>query len=313
MRLAAYATYVPDTRVLVEDCVTASGATRGEAKAFSRLFGISEVALTPQGTSLTDVFGQVLTKLGADWPTSALLPDTLIYVHGNPVQADTGAELLSTLCAEQAVLAAVETRFEMDQQNCSTLFWGLDAAQKLLSAGLSRSVLVMAGDCLSAMPLSERYAPGCTAIGDAFAVLVLDAQPGGIRLEDITLATRAEHHTGRFGAAAQTQAFNLQHSAFVSEILGWLGLDAESVEPILAHNINQISWSKFCKDTGTDRRRVWLDLLNGTGHCYTLDAALLLRRFFGSGDPMAAMLSVGQGGFLAGCRISKDGNHHATS
>ena len=129
--------------------------------------------------------------------------------------------------------------------------------------------------------------------------------PGGTQIENICLNTRSEFYFGRFGTAEQSAAFNLAHGDMVDQILAAVGFDHAGTAPILPHNVNRISWSHYAKQRGLDKDRIWLDLLPDIGHCYTVDAALMLDRFAASDEQSAAMLSVGQGGFLGGCMIQK--------
>jgi len=302
MRLASFAKFVPEGRKTVAEIVTSSGASAAEAKAFGRLFGFDRVAVTDNTASVADTFHHVLdTMMAAD----AALPDTLIYVHGNPAQYDMTAHPVDALLASHPMLAQVQDWFEMDQQNCSTLFWGLDAAQRLLE-GDARRVLVLAGDNLSQMPVDDRYAPGVTAIGDAYVGLMLDAEKGGTQIGDIFLKTHSDFYAGRFGTARQSASFNATHGDLVREILDATDFDADSTAPILPHNVNRLSWTQFSRETGMDRDRIWLDLLPDVGHCYTVDAATMIDRFMTSVEQSAHLLSVGQGGFLGGCKITKE-------
>lgn len=301
MRLVSFATHIPQDRLPVADCVTASGAPAIEAKAFARLFGIDSVAASPANRTLSQELGRALEGLAPGGPR----PDTLIYVHGNPVQYPEGQSPIEDLIATHPILARIAIVLEMDQQNCSTLFWALDAARHLLDDGAG-AVLILAGDSLHQMPLSERYAPGVTAIGDAYSALLLDDGPGGLRVENLWLQTRPRHHAGRFGTADETADFNLRHGGHVDEILGGLGFDRQGDAPILPHNVNRLSWAKYARDCGMDLSRIWLDLLPGDGHCYTVDAVSMLGRFRASGHSRAALLSVGQGGFLGGCLIARE-------
>lgn len=301
MRLVSFAKYLPEQRLSVEKCVTATGASAAEAKAFARLFGIDSVGCTPDGMTLAEAFSRVLDGL----VPQAVLPDTLIYVHGNPVQYAEGDNPVHRLVGSHPLLAAIDDVYEIDQQNCSSLFWALDAARKLLDQDAG-SVLILAGDCLAQMPMSERYAPGVTAIGDAFCGLLLDGAEGGTRIEDIWLSTRPEHYAGRFGSAEQTAAFNADHTRLVNAILNGVGVQPGDDTPILPHNVNQLSWRLYARQSGIAPERIWLDLLPEQGHCYTVDAVSMLDRFADAPCREAALLSVGQGGFLGGCMVRKE-------
>lgn len=315
LRLAALATLIPQERRSVADCVAAAGGTAMDAKVFSRLFGIDRVSVLQGDHDPVSLFANLLAEAMTTRAPGAAPPDTAIHVHGNPVQAGAAGHLLQQLRDIAPALSGLERCYEMDQQNCSTLFWAIDAAGALIQSGAARSVVILIGDLMGLLPDAERYAPGCTAIGDAVAVLLLDGQSGGLRLGRPYLATLPEHASGRFGSLAEIAAFNNCHTALVSRILSVLGSDGPGcTRPILGHNVNRLSWGRFVKDTGTDPDRIRLDLLPDIGHCYTLDALLMLPGLLDQGGDEADLLSVGQGGFLAGSRFFVDqGRTHVYS
>lgn len=301
MRLSALVVDVPETRVPVTECVAASGAPAMEGRAFERLFGMERVAVDVcDGPHPLERLVDRLAERH-DGPR----PDALLHVHGNPVQHAPGASPAAALLGRHPFLAAVTQAAEMDQQNCSTLFWALAAAGGLLACGAARAVAILAGDSCAPFPMGERYAPGCTALGDAYAALVVDGRPGGTRIGEVTLRARSEFHCGRFGTPEEVAAFNVAHTGLVLEILETLGPGATPDEPLLVHNVNRLCWTQFCRDTGIDPARVRLGLLPGIGHCWTLDSTILLHDMLAAPDrpESAAMLSVGQGGYLGGCRV----------
>lgn len=307
LRLAALANLIPQNRRAVADCIAAAGGKAMDAKVFSQLSGVEHVAVFHDNVDAIALFGTLVAEAIAASAPEAELPDTLIHVHGNPVQAGVGGTLIRTLQLRSPLLSKIERSYEFDQQSCSTLFWAIDAADRLTAAGVARSVLIVAGDILTVLPGAERYAPGCTAIGDAAAVMLLDRRPGGVRLGEAFLATVPGHAKGRFGNGAESAAFNACHTNLVLQILAALGSEDQTcTRPILGHNVNRVSWSRFLADSGMSPDRVRLDLLPHVGHCYTLDALLMLPRVLDEGGEEADLLSVGEGGFLGGCRVFLD-------
>ncbi|MGC1497631.1 MAG: hypothetical protein WA790_17640 [Sulfitobacter sp.] len=300
MRLVSQAHYIPDTRQSITDAILANGQSIYEAKAFGRLFGFENVATLADKT-LTHAFETVLGSLDIETD----LPDAVIYCHGNPVQYTGDLSPVEELVKTHPALKNVEHVFELDQHTCSTLFWALDVAQGLLRDGTER-VLILAGDSVEKMPLTERHALGVTAVGDAFAAIMLDDSPNGTQFDDVYLDMRPEFHRGRTADAKQTGEFNTHHSELVQQILDNVDRSGSRPTAILPHNVNMLTWQKFAKESGIERKDIWLDLLPDVGHCYTVDAATHLDRFFESDTMDATMLSVGQGGFLGGCVLRKE-------
>jgi 3-oxoacyl-[acyl-carrier-protein] synthase-3 len=315
MRLSSYTKHIPSGRLAVEDCILATGRPRGEAKAFHRIFGISHVSAFPAEHSVPAVLTQVLDQLSENADEDTLAPDVLIHVHANPLLALGANEAALAVAASHPLLAEVTQVYEMDQNCCATLFWALEAAQKMLKSGNARAVAIIAGDSFSSFSMRERYMPACTVVGDAFVGLLLDGRETGLQLDDIVLKTNPEFHYGPYGSASEIQDFNRAHTRLVSEVLVELNFPAEVGEPILPHLINRFSWDQYCAATHIKRDNVWLNLLSDLGHCCTTDAFLNLDRFMeADGLDSAVLVAIGQGGFVSGCRVKKPatGGQHAT-
>ncbi len=303
MRLAATASLVPAQVLAVEDCISAAGYPPLEARAFRRIFGIDQVHVWPPEARFEDVLPGLLDRLP---DSDAALPDTFIYVHACPLHALPAAQALGRLRDLHPLLAQVDHIHEMDQYCCATLFWALDAARNMLRRGLSRSILIVAGESFSDVPLVERYMPACTVLGDAFTALRLDGRSDGAQISEICLRSNPEFHFGLYGTPAEIQAFNRAQIRLTTDVLEGLDFRPDTPEPILPHNINRFSWDQYCARSGTPRDKVWLQLLAGHGHCCSTDAFLNLGRFLTvDAADSAVLVGVGQGGFVGGCRVRK--------
>jgi 3-oxoacyl-[acyl-carrier-protein] synthase-3 len=305
MRLAAVSKAIPSQRLGVEDCVIAAGHPPLEARAFRRIFGINEVRVWPRETG----FAEILRGLLDAMPHSdGLPPDTFLYVHACPLHAHAAADTLSSLRSVHPLLAKIDRVYEIDQMCCASVFWALETAQNMLRRGASRSVLIVAGESFSDLPVAERYMPACTVLGDAYTALRVDAQATGVQVTDIMLSSNPEFHFGLYASSAEVQAFNRAQVSLTADVLDGMGFSPASDEPILPHNINSFSWDQYCARSGTPRGKVWLDLLGGLGHCCSTDAFLNLDRFLADDTADCAVLvGVGQGGFVGGCRVRKSG------
>lgn len=300
MRLVSDTNFIPPDRQSIADAILKNGQSIYEAKAFGRLFGFDNVATT-RDLKLSDAFKKVL----CDIEFQNAKPEAIIYCHGNPVQYRGEDCPILDAITDHPSLNKVNAIYELDQQTCSTMFWALDLAEGLLRDGLS-SVVILAGDSVENMPLTERHALGVTAVGDAFVGLLLDGAKTGIQVEQIFVDMRCEFHQGRTASSEQTAAFNANHTALVQAILDRVTPSHNRPSAILPHNVNRLIWQKFSKESGISFDDIWLDLLPNVGHCYTVDAATHLGRFKTSDKLDATLLSVGQGGFLGGCKMRKE-------
>ncbi|WP_109086655.1 hypothetical protein [Azospirillum sp. TSH100] len=311
MRLAALSTHVPAARIDAEAVVRAAGGSPAEARVFRRLFGIDGVAAMPADEGASEQFGRVIAGLAARHRGEP--PDTLVHVRGLPMPFPEEEAPVPELVRRHAFLAGVVRQYEIDQTNCSGVFWALDLARTLLDAGMSRSVAVLAGDCHAGLPLGDRYVAGCTLMGDAFCGLVLDRGPGGLRFGNVVLRTHPEFAFGRAGSVAQIGTFFAAHTRIVREALDAAGFAWKGRSPLLPHNVNSLAWLRFCRETGVAPERVDLGLLPDIGHCYTSDPLLLLGSRLDAAAPDVTpdadgimLLSVGMGGFVGACRLSRE-------
>lgn len=303
MRLATISAYVPESRVDAEEVVRAAGGSRAEALVFTRLFGINQVSSSRDGMSLTSTFGVVLDNLLHRH--EGLAPDAAIYVHGLPLQYPEGRSPLSEL-PNHPLLANVRVRYEVDQHNCGGMFWALEMAYSLLRSGLSRSVLLLGGDGHQGLPLSERYVPGCTLMGEAYCGLIVDSELSGWRFRPIALHMRPEYHFGRAGTVGEMNAFFAAHNEMVKAALDETRFDWNSSSRLLPHNVNQLVWKQMSQSHGLALDRVDLGLLPDIGHCYTADPFVLLSNFLTeTPDHLApvTLLSVGMGAFIGACQL----------
>jgi 3-oxoacyl-[acyl-carrier-protein] synthase-3 len=304
MRLAALACYVPEQRIDAEKIICSAGGGRGEARIFTKLFGIEQIAAADPDDSLEEWFSPTLHRIAGSAQVQSA--DTLIYVHGVPIQHESTRSLLRALCQSHNLLANVRLVYEIDQNNCAGLFWGIQMARNLLSADLARCVAILAGDSLSKLPLSHRYVPGCTLIGDAFATFLLDKHSGGLQIGEIVLTHRSEFAFGLYGSELEMGRFYRAHDEMVSAALDAVGYPLNGNEELLPHNVNKLIWMQFCRRRGVALDRIRLDLMPCIGHCYTVDPMLLLERLLTDGRPAAesvTLLSTGLGAYTGACRI----------
>jgi 3-oxoacyl-[acyl-carrier-protein] synthase-3 len=305
MRLTALACHIPERRIDAEAIITAAGGRQADARVFTKLFGIERVAASEPGEPVAERFAPVLHSLARLPLTSPI--DTLIYVHGLPTPYSPGRSPLTELLrTHQRLLASVRLLYELDQHNCAGLFWALEMARQLLLAQLAQCVAILAGDCLADVPLSRRYVPGCTLIGDAFAALLLDAGPGDIQIGTISLSHRPEFASGLYGSESEIRRFNQAHDQMVTDALDVVGFRWHGDEILLPHNVNKLIWVPFCRRHQIDPRRLHLHLVRDTGHCFTTDPFLLLHRLISDSTPgvdAVSLLSVGLGAYTGVCRV----------
>lgn len=180
MRLEALETLIPDTRIPAAQIIAAAGGTPDEVQGFRQLFGMDSVAMADPAHG---AMGYLADLLGRLTPFDASQgPVALFHAHSLPMRAD---QRLTTAPKVQAALSHLGADrvelIEVDQFNCAGMFYAMASAERMLEAGQITEALIFAGDCLSDWPLAERYLPGCTLLGDGYALLRLSCAPVAYR------------------------------------------------------------------------------------------------------------------------------------
>lgn len=303
MRLAAIGAHIPDGRIDAEEVVRAAGGSQAEARVFTKLFGINQVSTSAPDASVTSAFETVLDDLLQKH--AGLKPDVAIYVHGLPLQYPEGRSPLNDL-SKHPLLVDVHARYEVDQYNCGGMFWALEMAKSLLRSGLSRCVVLLAGDGHEGLPLSERYVPGCTLMGEAYCGLIVDNAHTGWHFKPMALNMWPQFCSGRAGSQRETDAFFAAHNGMVKTALDEAQFDWNGSSHLFPHNVNQLVWRQMSQSHGLNLERVDLGLLPDVGHCYTTDPFVLLSNFLAETPYHSedfTLLSVGMGAFVGACQL----------
>lgn len=307
MRLTGIVSEIPAERIDALEVIQAAGGSRSEARVFSKLFGIEQIAVLPHPQHLLPAFMRLLDALALrpdDMPI-----DTLVYVHALPVQPTADVGIAAALAARHPALGAVSRRYEISQHNCGGGFWGLQAIHRLFTARLAQRALLIVGDSLSAFPPGERYIPGCTILGDAFVAMLLDNRDDGMQLTSPWLEHRAEFWPGLFSESPQKNSFYQAHNEMIANALAGSGFSLASHTQLLPHNINRLTWLNYTRLYPEFTGRIDLGLLPDAGHCCAADPFLLLSRRLADARPLSAplgLLSVGAGAFAGACSLLPD-------
>lgn len=306
MNIASLKTYIPETRISLETLVEARGGKPSEAKTFRQLFGFNAASSLADDESAQACFSQLLQQACGSLQEAHNI-DAVILVQGLPVPSPRQQVDLDGLRRSSQYIADSAALFTINQHNCASLFWGLKLAERLLSGGEIKRVALLAGDTLADFALSERYVPGCTLIGDAFACLILDPGYGECNVTDIHCYHRPEFWPGLDGSQDDTRKFYRAHDELLESVLKQYPPALREQAWLLPHNINKLTWQTWLRHPGHAPQRIATELISQTGHCYTTDPLLLLESCSPekTGRP-AIMLSIGLGGWAGSACITRD-------
>ncbi|QWA13217.1 3-oxoacyl-ACP synthase [Sodalis ligni] len=306
MNISSLFTYIPQTRLSLEEIIAYRGGSQAEARTFRQLFGFQQAATLAAEESAGKCFHSLLQQTGASLNEEEKI-DAVILVQGLPAHSSRQNVNLAQLRQQLGCIAADAMLITLNQQNCATLFWGLLMAERILATGKHQCVALLAGDTLADFDLAERYVPGCTLIGDAFVCALLKPGGGQLRVSGIHCFHHPEFWQGLDGSREDIKHFYRSHDSLIAQALRQFPDPLRKDAWLLPHNINRLSWQTWLRQPDNLHQHVATDLICQTGHCYATDPLLLLKRYSpqDTGRP-ALLLSVGLGGWVGCAAITSD-------
>jgi 3-oxoacyl-[acyl-carrier-protein] synthase III len=275
--LASVASYLPDTRVPIEDLADRLRLTEREVRVFRRFHGLAEVCRDSDRTVL-DLLRSAVANL-ADLRGCEQRVRYVIYARGISVSVPYPLNPLHELCASFGLDNAIA--FTVTHHACASALLALDIAGRLLTADGDPDALalVLAGE--KTFTRAAELVPETSIFGEAAGACLVSASGPRDRL-----LSYAAHQRGDFdsflgdpaeAAARYTKEYAECLSKAILDAVEQAGLELADIALILPHNVNSVSWRRVCRQIGFPVERVLLENVPVTGHCFAADAFINYR------------------------------------
>jgi 3-oxoacyl-[acyl-carrier-protein] synthase III len=270
--LEAVATYLPDQRVPVEQVISEFGLPAMQGRLFRRFLGLGEIRIDPGGT-LQDLLTGALSGLTALRGQEERVRYVL-HARAMPVVVPYPLNPLREVCQAFGLAGAVS--FTVTGNACATGLLAVHLAGRLLRdvAEPGTLALVLAGE--KAFTADAQLVPGMSVFGEGATACLVSADGDRNRLLSYAAITRGEF-AGRLDAMPELAArFEQEYPDLLAAVLGEAvsaaGLTLDDIALILPHNVNVMSWRRFCQRIGFPAGRVLLDNVPVTGHAFCADS-----------------------------------------
>jgi 3-oxoacyl-[acyl-carrier-protein] synthase-3 len=273
--LAAVAAYLPEQRVPIAALRDRLGLSRAEVKVFQRYYGLSEVCRADQG-------GILELLLAATDRLDALRGQEhrvryVVQARTHPVVAPYPVNPLHELCRLRGLDHAVA--FAVTHHACASGLLAVDVAGRLLDGGDPDALaLVLVGE--KAFTRGAQLIPRTAIMGEGAAACLVRAD--GERDRVLSYAVRLYGEYDRLPSTGERAArFQNSYPALLHEVMlaaaDMAGLALSDIALVLPHNVNVVSWERFCRTTGFPRTSILLDNVPVTGHCFCADGFINYR------------------------------------
>jgi 3-oxoacyl-[acyl-carrier-protein] synthase-3 len=274
--LAAVASYLPESRVPIEDLAHGLELSDREVQVFRRFHGLGTVC-RDAGT-LLDLLSAAASNL-TELRGNEHRVRYVVYGRGTPAVVPYPLNPLHELCATLGLEKAMA--FTVTHHACATALLAIELAGRLLADDGDPDALALVLTGEKAFTKDTQLIPGTSLFGEgAGACLVSMAGPRDRLLCYVT------HQRGDFDSTlaepdALAARFNKEYSHCVAQVmlaaLDKAGLTLDQISLVLPHNVNEVSWRQVCKQLGYPVRQVLLDNVPLTGHVFAADAFINYR------------------------------------
>jgi len=270
--LEEVASYLPATRVPVEEACDRAGAGPAHAGMLRRFRGLDCVRKAPEA-SLADLITLAAARLrglpGREKRVRYVLQArTMHAVAPYPVSPVQDA------CDRLGLAHA--TAFSVTQHSCASGLLAVALAGELLadSGDDAALALVLTGE--KAFTPAAQVMRGVAVTGECSAACLVRAGGAGDRLLSYAWRTRGRYHDiMRLPpelAASFQRDYVPEMASVLREAASRAGLALDEIAMILPHNVNRSSWLQLCALTGYPVSRVFLGNVADTGHCFCADS-----------------------------------------
>lgn len=274
--LVAVASYLPETRVPIEDLADRLDLTDREVRVFQRFHGLNEVCRDP-GTLLDLLQGATakLTELtGVEDRVRYVL-----YARGIPAAVPYPLNPLHELCGSLGLAQAVA--FTVTHHACASSLLALDIAGRLLAADGDPDALALVLTGEKAFTREAELVPDTSIFGEGAGACLVAADGPRDRLLSYATDQRGEFDPCAADPAELAASYSKQYPQSLADVLlaavRQARLQVADISLILPHNVNTVSWRRVCKRIGFPVERVLLDNVPLTGHCFAADAFINYR------------------------------------
>jgi len=263
--------YLPSRSVPIEAAVDPDVLPVTQARLLRRFYGLDRVRWDAEA-SLAEILLSAARKLTTLRGREHLVR-YVIAARTMHAVAPPHCSVLGEVCRQLGLADA--SAFAVTQHACASGLLAVDLAGRLLAAdGVPGALaLVLAGE-KTFTPVA-RAIPSTTVMGEGTAAVLVSLEGNTDRLLSYATCTRGEYSGGMFLPPEMAARFQREYPQVLGEVMAAAatraGLELASIDLVLPHNVNRISWTRFCELSGYPLERVFLENIPVTGHCFCAD------------------------------------------
>jgi 3-oxoacyl-[acyl-carrier-protein] synthase-3 len=272
--LDAVSAFLPPARVRIEEIGAELGLDAKELLMFRRYYGLDEVRLFPDG-GLIDLMSAALDKLDALRGREA---QVRYVIQARTMEGATPYpdSPLHEICRRAGLTRAAS--FTLTQHACASGLFAVETAGRLLASDGDPDALALVFVGEKAFTPVLRTIPNTTFMGEGAAAVLVKHDGPKDHLLSYATRTHGQFHAGLLLPPDRAAEFETVYLDALAEVVlaavAKAGMTLADLDLILPHNVNRLSWMRWCRRTGYPPERVLLDNMPVTGHCFGADAFL---------------------------------------
>lgn len=269
--------YLPERKLNVEENLKYFNLTATQAKVYSKIYGLQQIPYA-QDLPIVDFIKKPIIKLIDETNINIKNIKYLIHSHTAKVIASFGRSVVREV--KQDLHLAQTIAFGTSMNNCASTLNAFEIAGMLLSEeNENAKAIVVTGEM--AFTPTVQVIPNTSITGDAAAAALISKNNFNSRLLSLEMMTDGRFSKGVWLNSEENKLFeNIYVPSLAKTILKAIkkaGLFLSDIKMIIPHNVNLISWANTAKALNYDIKKIYLNNVKKTAHCFGADILINYR------------------------------------
>ncbi|MEK6967687.1 MAG: 3-oxoacyl-[acyl-carrier-protein] synthase III C-terminal domain-containing protein [Nanoarchaeota archaeon] len=158
--------------------------------------------------------------------------------------------------------------FTLSEQGCGGLLSSINIGREHLASSNSKSVLILAGDCL---PKNNNREIMYNVISDAGCGVLLEKNSKKNRILGFKQLSYPYYWDTPKREQELIAAYFTSSKLLIEQTLKDLSIKIEDVDWFVPHNVSKRSWQMLCSITGIPEKKLWMGNIGRVGHTISCD------------------------------------------
>ncbi|MBL4839158.1 MAG: hypothetical protein JKY34_16460 [Kordiimonadaceae bacterium] len=267
--------FIPDQKYTIFELSERYDLSEMQLSIFNRFYGLNEIPVSdePFAEVLLATCQELIERNQLDRSDIKVLVFSHTITSFQPFSYTQLTDLKTKLDIPNALV------FGMTTNNCASSSFALDIINRLLARDGTDKAIFITSDI--AYCKDSQIIADSTVLGDALTVSLLSREATGFELISNKRKVFGQHSMCSWEEGETLKEFQKEYTNRLSDILcetiDDADMDFSDIKIVIPHNVNIISWKKVALLANFDRKKLFLENIDKTAHCFGSDVFINMK------------------------------------